>query len=106
MTLMYIIINDMWTQNFLIMTSSRSTFELRYKDICISILLTCIMLEYILYFYIIVPMYSSWHMNNYMLEFNNGLIFYSIYLKNMALNMDTDIPIIELADNTPSWDIQ
>ena len=103
MTLMYIIINDMWTQNFLIMTSSRSTFELRYKDICISILLTCIMLEYILYFYIIVPMYSS---NNYMLEFNNGLIFYSIYLKNMALNMDTDIPIIELADNTPSWDIQ
>ena len=48
-------------------------------------------------------MYSS---NNYMLEFNNGLIFYSIYLKNMALNMDTDIPIIELADNTPSWDIQ
>ena len=24
----------------------------------------------------------------------------------MALNMDTDIPIIELADNTPSWDIQ
>ena len=41
-----------------------------------------------------------------MLEFNNGLIFYSIYLKNMALNMDSDIPIIELADNTPSWDFQ
>ena len=45
-------------------------------------------------------------MNNCMLEFNNGLIFYSIYLKNMALDMDNDIPIIGLADNTPSWDFQ
>ena len=41
-----------------------------------------------------------------MLEFNNRLIFYSIYLKNMASNMDNDIPIIGLADNTPSRDFQ